>query len=83
MPLELVHCDLAGPIDRIAREGFRYALAFADDYLGIIMIYFLQNKNDTLRAKEKFLADSSPYGKIKSIRSDSGTEFTSEAFDKT
>ena len=22
--LELVHCDLAGPIDPIAKEGFRY-----------------------------------------------------------
>ena len=47
----------------------------------MIMIYFLQNKSDTLRATEKFLADSSPYGKVKSIRSDNGTEFTSQAFE--
>ena len=73
MPLELVHCDLAGPIDPIAREGFRYALAFVDDYSGMIMIYFLQNKSDTLRATE--------HGKVKSIRSDNGTEFTSQAFE--
>ena len=78
--LELVHCDLAGPIDPIAKEGFRYALAFVDDYSGIIMIYFIQHKSDTLRATEKFLADSSPYGKVKCIRSDNGTEFTSGAF---
>ena len=81
MPLELVHCDLAGPIDPIAREGFRYALAFVDDYSGMIMIYFLQNESDTLRATEKFLADLSPYGKVKSIRSDNETEFTSQAFE--
>ena len=47
----------------------------------MIMIYFSQNKSDTLRATEKFLADPSPYGKVKSIRSDNGTEFTSQAFE--
>jgi hypothetical protein len=76
--LELIHCDLAGPIDPIAKEGFRYALAFVDDYSGIIMIYFIQHKSDTLRATEKFLADSSPYSKVKCICSDNRTEFTSE-----
>ena len=81
MPLELVHCDRARPIDPIAREGFRYTLAFVDDYSGIIMIFFVRNKSDTLRATQKFLADSSPYGKVKSIRSDNGTEFTSKVFE--
>ena len=45
------------------------------------MIYFLQNKSDTLKATKKFLADSSLYGKVKCIRSDNGTEFTSGAFE--
>lgn len=80
MPLELVHCDLAGPIDPIAREGFRYAIAFVDDYSGIIMIYFLRNKSDTLRATEKSLADSSPYGKVKAIRSDKGDRVYIQSF---
>ena len=25
-PFELIHTDLAGPIDRIAKDGFRYAM---------------------------------------------------------
>ena len=33
-----------------------------------------------LRATEQFLADCAPYGKVKTIRSDNGTEFTSEDF---
>ena len=78
--LELVHCDLAGPIDPIAREGYRYALAFVDDYSGLVMIYLLVNKHDTLKATEKFLADIAPYGKVKCVRSDNGTEFTSQGF---
>ena len=33
-PLEFVHCDLAGPIDSVAKDGYKYALSFADDYTG-------------------------------------------------
>lgn len=79
--LELVHCDLAGPIDPVAKDGFRYALGFIDDYSGIIMVYFLKEKSDTIHATEKFLADCAPYGSVKCIRSDNGGEFTSKAFE--
>jgi hypothetical protein len=79
--LELVHFDLAGPIDPEAKDGFRYALGCVDDYSGLIMIYFLKQKSDTLYATEKFLADVAPYGKVRCIRSDQGGEFTSEAFE--
>ena len=79
-PLDLVHCDLAGPIDPVARDGFRYALSFVDDYTGIIMVHFLKQKSDTLEATEKFLADVVPFGKVKRIRSDNGTEFTGKYF---
>ena len=73
--LELIHCDLAGPIDPPAREGFRYAIYFVDDYSGAIMVYFLKNKSDTVAAMERFLADSAPYGSMKRIRTDNGGEF--------
>ena len=43
-------------------------------------VYFLQNKSDTVKATEKFLADSAPFGDVKCIRSDNGTEFTCSAF---
>ena len=39
-PLELVHTDLAGPIDPISREGFRYSIAFTDDSSGTVFVYF-------------------------------------------
>ena len=32
---ELVHCDPAGPIEPVAREGFKYCLMFVDDYSGV------------------------------------------------
>ena len=79
-PLDFVHCDLAGPIEPMAREGFRYALSFVDDYSGLIMVYFLKQKSDTLVATEKYLADISPYGAIKRLRCDNGGEFSSAEF---
>lgn len=77
--LELVHTDLAGPIEPIAKDGFKYILAFTDDYSGAIFTYFLKAKSETVKSTEKFI-DVASYGKIKCIRSDDGTEFTSREF---
>ena len=30
--LELVYADVAGPVDPASREGYRYYLAFTDDF---------------------------------------------------
>ena len=79
-PLELIHTDLAGPIDPATTEGFKYTLAFVDDYSGLIMVYFLKMKSDTVKATEKFLAEVSAYGQVKRIRSDNGGEYTSTNF---
>ena len=78
-PLELVHADLAGPITPESDKGYKYALELTDDHSGATFTYLLKSKSDTLSATEKFLADSSPYGKIKCIRSDNVSEFTSNA----
>ena len=79
--LELVHTDLAGPVDPASKEGFKYCLAFPDDFSGAVFVYFLRNKSDTVDATERFLADSAPYGKVKCMRSDNGGEFTSVNFE--
>ena len=78
--LEFVHCDLAGPVQQEAKEGFKYAMSFVDDFSGIIFIYFLKSKSDTVSALKKFLADSAPYGCVKILRSDNGSELTSNEF---
>ena len=74
-PLEFVHCDLAGAIEPVAKDGFKYALSFVDDFSGTNMIYFLRQKSDAVEATEKFLADAAPYGKVRRLRSDKGGEF--------
>lgn len=44
--LELVHTDLAGPIDPEFKEGYRYALSFTDDYSSEVFVYCLKHKSD-------------------------------------
>ena len=80
MPLESVHCDLAGSIDPVARGNFNYTLCFVDDFTGIHMIYFLMEKSDTFEVTQHFLADSAPFAIVKRIRSDNGGTFTSANF---
>lgn len=71
----LVYTDLAGPIDPEAKDGFKYALAFTDDYSGAVFMYFLKAKSDTVNGTEIFIVDTAPYGRKKCVRSDYGTEF--------
>lgn len=79
--LELMYCDLAGPVTPASKDGFRYVLSFVDDYSGINMVYFLKSKADTIKATERFIADCAPCGVIKCIRSDNGGEFISDSFE--
>jgi len=79
-PLELVHTDLAGPITPTGRDGFRYAISFIDNYSGMICVYFLKHKSDAVAATKRFLADVAPYGTVKRLKSDNGTEYTSKEF---
>lgn len=67
-------------IEPADKDGYRYAIAFTDDYNGMIFPYFIKAKSDTTKATEKFIADVAPYGKIKCIQSDNGTEFTRQEF---
>ena len=78
--LEKVHVDLAGPVSPVSRVGFKYCIAFTDDFSGAVFVYFLKCKSDTFVATEKLLADITPYGKVSCIRSDNGSEFTGKAF---
>ena len=59
--LALVHSDLTGPIQPLAKDGFKNVLNFIDDYSGLTMLYFLKHKSNTLLATKKYLADITPY----------------------
>ena len=78
--LDLVHSDIAGPITPTGKFGYRYVITFVDDYSGYIFLYLLKSKAAAVDALKLFLADASPYGSPKVLRSDNGSEFTSTAF---
>lgn len=56
-PLELVHTDLAGPIEPTSHDGYKYAISFTDDFSGTVSVYFLKHKSDSTMATEKLLTD--------------------------
>lgn len=39
-PLDMVHTDLAGPIDPMSHSEHRYALSFTDDYFSAVCLFF-------------------------------------------
>ena len=45
--LTLVHIDLAGPIQPLAKDGYKYVINFIDDYSSLTRLCFLKHKFDT------------------------------------
>ena len=76
--------DLFGSF-RTASLGFKlYGLIIVDDYSRFIWISFLSQKNDTLSAFSKLYRQISNEKNLRTIkiRSDHGTEFKNQDFDK-
>ena len=79
-PIELVHSDVTGPITPPAKDGYKYAITFTDDFSSSIFAYFLRLKSDSTNALKQFFADSAPFGTMKRLRTDNGGEYVSEEF---
>ena len=78
--LDLVHCDLMGPINPSSREGFKYTMSFVDDHSGVIKIYLLKRKSDAIIGLQRFLTDTASFGQIRRLRLDNAAEFSSREF---
>ena len=78
--LALVYCDLVGPIQPLAKNGYKYVINFIDNYSGLTMLYFLKHKSNTLLATTKYLVDIDTYGHVEFLQSDYIMEFSSEPF---
>ena len=66
--LALVHNNLVGTIQPLAKNGYKYVINFIDDYSGLTMLYFLKHKYDTLLATTKYLADIDTYSHVKFLQ---------------
>ena len=79
-PLQLVHCDLTGPMNVEAKGGFKYGINFVDDSSGLTKVYLLKSKSDAYQALKIYIAETAAYGKFQRLRVDHGTEFTCKEF---
>jgi hypothetical protein len=77
--LELVHTDVCGPMRVNSLAGSRYFVTFIDDKSTWCEVYFMKKKSEvTEKFKEyKCLVEKKTERKIKTVRSDNGTEYTS------
>ena len=78
--LELIHSDLAGPMEEKSIGGANYFLTFIDDFSRKTFVYFLKNKSQVLEYLGEFksLVENQNNKKIKVIRTDNGLEYCNE-----
>lgn len=81
-PLDLIHTDTSGTIRIPNLNKFNSFITFTDDFSRHSFVYMLNDKSQVLDVFKKFksLVENQLNRKIKSIRSDNGTEYTNLAF---
>ncbi|KAA3483055.1 Retrovirus-related Pol polyprotein from transposon TNT 1-94 [Gossypium australe] len=80
--LQLVHTDVCGPMKTQSLNGSRYFILFINDYSRFCWVYFLKHisKVASVFWKFKAAAETKSGCKLKTLRSDNGTEYTSAMF---
>ena len=80
--LELVHTDVCGPMRTSSLDNSKYFILFIDDYSRMTWVYFLKEKSEVFNIFNKFKShvEKESGCKIKCLRSDNGTEYTSSKF---
>ena len=79
-PFNSVYSDINGPIVEDNDSQFKYVLGFICDFSQHISVYPMKTKDQTTHFFKQFLADISPYGFPRKIRTDYGKEFTGKSF---
>lgn len=76
-PFHMLHMDLFGPVSPQSLGGKRFTLLIVDEYTRYSWVFFLRAKSDAAEEIINFIRRMEVFNtqKIKSIRSDNGTEF--------
>ncbi|KAH9704543.1 hypothetical protein KPL70_011512 [Citrus sinensis] len=82
--LQLIHTDVCGPMRTASLNGNRYFMVLIDDFSRMCWVYFLKQKSEVASVFWKFKTwiENQSGCKIKVIRSDNGTEYTTDKFAK-
>ncbi|KAD2805416.1 hypothetical protein E3N88_38793 [Mikania micrantha] len=77
VPLELLHMDLFGPVNRKSIAGDQYCLVITDEYSRYSWVFFLKEKSETFDCIQVLVTklESLYKLKIRQFRTDNGTEF--------
>lgn len=80
--LDLVHSDLAGPMEVESLGGNKYFLIFVDDCSRKTFLYLLKSKTEVFAKFKEFkaLVENQTGKKIKKLRTDNGTEYVNSDF---
>lgn len=83
--LQLIHSDICGSMSCDSLNGSRYFLLFLDDYSRYCWVYFLKQKSEAFDAYERFkaLVENEAGRKIRILRTDNGSEYTSRVFEES
>ena len=79
--LQIVHSDLAGPMQTRSIQGSLYIATFIDDYSRHGVVYFLKSKDQCAAAFKKYLAwaENQTSDRMLALHSDRGGEYLSSA----
>ncbi|KAL0448942.1 UNVERIFIED_CONTAM: Retrovirus-related Pol polyprotein from transposon TNT 1-94 [Sesamum latifolium] len=80
--LDLVHTDVCGPLNILARGGFSCFITFIDDHSRYGYIYLMRYKSEAFGRFKKYRleVENQTGRKIKALRSDRGGEYLSSEF---
>ena len=83
IPLQLLHVDLFGPVNRRSINGDAYCLVVTDDYSRFSWVMFMKLKSETSDCLKLLITrlETMFNLKIRRIRSDNGTEFKNRLMD--
>ena len=79
--LQVIHSDLAGPMQTQSIQGSKYIATFIDNYSRHGVVYFLKSKDQCAAAFKKFLAwaKNQTSEQMLALHSDCGGEYLSRA----
>src|SRR5207237_9871975 len=72
--LEIIHSDIAGPLDPVSLGGAKYILRFTDDFTRFKVGYMLKKKSDAFQCFKdyKVLVEKQHGRSIQKLRTDGG-----------
>lgn len=81
--LEIIHTDVCGPFPVKSLGGAKYYVSFIDDFSRKVCIFPLKSKTEVFSKfiEYKKLVENQLESKIKTLRSDNGTEYVNNQFE--